>query len=194
MRVALAAAALLLTACGARTAPTPGGSRGAIPDLVGVQVMVFPVQLRQGVAGDPTAELVDALGARGRGVRWLMPDSLRALLARSPSLDVPLDAMPVGVFLRTQVNRIGDPIFAYLRRLNALTGGKVALIPVEIRARAATAERPAVVELAVALVDAESGRVYWFGVVEGEPGDGGSPRALASTADALARRLFPPGA
>jgi hypothetical protein len=159
---------------------------------VGTQVMVFPVQLRQGVAGDPTAEVVDALRARGRGVRWLMPDSLHAVLRRNPSLDVPLDAMPVGVFLRTEVNRIGDPIFAYLRRLNALTGGRVALIPVQVRVRAATAETPAAIEIAAALVDAESGRVYWFGIVEGEPGDGSSPRTLASTADALARRFFPP--
>lgn len=193
VRTALAAAALLLAACGGGP-PEPAAlpSQGAIPDLIGVPVIVFPVQLRQGVAGDPTSELVYALAERGQGVRWLMPDSLRAVLRRSPSLDVPLEQMPVGVFLRQEVDRIGDPIFGYLRRLNAVTGGRVALIPVEIRPRAATAESPATLQITAVLLDALSGRVYWFGVVEGAPGDGSDPRALASVADALARRILPP--
>jgi hypothetical protein len=152
--------------------------------------MVMPVQASRGVAGDASAELVYALRARGQGVRWIMPDTLRAALARNPTLDVPLDALPVGVFLRAQVNRLGDPMFGYLRRLNALTGASVALIPVEVRYRPATAERPGAVELVAALVDAESGRVGWFGIVEGEPGEASSPRALASAADALARLLL----
>jgi hypothetical protein len=152
--------------------------------------MVMPVQASRGVAGDASAELVYALRARGQGVRWIMPDTLRAALARNPTLDVPLDALPVGVFLRAQVNRLGDPMFGYLRRLNALTGASVALIPVEVRYRPATADRPGAVELVAALVDAASGRVGWFGIVEGEPGEASSPRALASAADALARLLL----
>jgi hypothetical protein len=183
--------ALALGGCATGSAPDAGGSRGAIPDLVGVPVMIMPVQATRGVAGNASAELVDALRARGRGVRWIIPDTLRAALARSPALDVPLDALPVGVFLRAEVNRLGDPMFGYLRRLNALTGATVALIPVEVRYRAATAERPGAVEFVAALVSAETGRVGWFGVVEGEPGEPSSPRALASAADALARRLIP---
>jgi hypothetical protein len=188
-RVAAALAALALGACGASRAPTAGSSRGAVPDLIGAAVMVLPVQATRGVSGDATAEVVDALRGRGAGIRWLMPDTLRARLARSPTLDVPLDHLPVGVFLRVQVDRLGDPMFGYLRRLNALTGAPVALIPVEVRARAATADRPGAVEVAAALVSAESGRVAWFGVVEGAPGDGSDVGALASAADALARLL-----
>jgi hypothetical protein len=33
--------------------------------------------------------------------------------------------------------------------------------------------------------------VFWFGVVEGDPGAGNDPRALATAAEALARRLLP---
>lgn len=182
----------ILSACAAaRPAPTPGRVRGRIPDLLGAAVMVLPVQATRGVSGDATAEVVDALRGRGAGVRWLMPDTLRLALARNPSLDVPLDALPVGVFLRAEVNRLGDPMFGYLRRLAALTGARITLIPVEVRSRPATAEQPAADEVVAAIVDAESGRVAWFGVVEGAPGDGGSPRALASAADALARMLLP---
>lgn len=188
--IAAALAALALVGCGAGRPPTAGSSRGALPDLDGASVMVMPVQATRGVSGDATAEVVDALRGRGAGMRWLMPDTLRARLARSPTLDVPLDDLPVGVFLRVQVDRLGDPMFGYLRRLNALTGAPIALIPVEVRARPATADRPGAVEVAAALVSAESGRVAWFGVVEGEPGDGADARALASAADALARLLM----
>jgi hypothetical protein len=189
LRAILTLAGLALGAC-AGAPPAAGNSRGAVPDLVGASVMVFPVQAVRGLSGDATAELVDALRARGQGVRWLMPDTLRARLARAPSLDVPLDALPVGVFLRAQVNRLGDPMFGYLRRLNALTGAPIALIPIEVRYRADTPDRPGAVELVAALVSAESGRVGWFGIVEGEAGAASSPRALASAADALARTLL----
>ena len=156
--------------------------------------MVLAVQVTRGVTGDGEAELVYALNARGRGVRWLMPQTLRSQLARNPGLDVPLDDLPVGVFLQAQVNRVGDPLYGYLRRLSAISNGTIALIPVEIRDRAATAERPGAVEVVAALVDVRSGRVHWFGVVQGTAGDGSSPGALASAADALARLLFPAGA
>jgi hypothetical protein len=188
-RAMVVALTFALGACATGSAPDAGSSRGAVPDLIGAQVMIMPVQATRGVAGNATAELVDALRARGRGVRWIIPDTLRAALARAPALDVPLDALPVGVFLRVQVNRLGDPMFGYLRRLNALTGAQVALIPVEVRYRAATPERPGAVEFVAALVNAESGYVGWFGVVEGEAGEAASPSALASAADALARLL-----
>ncbi|MSR36183.1 MAG: hypothetical protein EXR95_05995 [Gemmatimonadetes bacterium] len=190
MRSLLAVAALALCACGANPHPGAGSSRGAVPDLFGIPVMVLPVQATRWLTGDATAELVYALRTRGQAMRWLMPDTLRSRLARTPTMDVPLETMPVGIFLRTQVDRLGDPMFGYLRRLNALTGGKVALIPVEARYRPATAERPGAVEFVAALVSTESGRVGWFGVVEGEPGEASSGRALASAADALARRIL----
>jgi hypothetical protein len=162
-----------------------------VPSLQGIQVMVLPVQSTVGVTGNAEAELVDALGARGEGVRWLMPAQLRAMVARSPSLDVSIDALPVGIFLQAQVDRIGDPLYGQLRRLAALANGQLALIPVQVRHRADAPERPGAIEVVAALIDTGSGRVYWFGVVEGVPGGGADPRALASAADALARRLLP---
>ena len=155
--------------------------------------MVLPVQATRGVTGDAEAELVYALNERGRGVRWLMPQTLRAQLARNPALDVPLENLPVDSFLQAQVNRIGDPLYGYLRRLAAISNSTIALIPVEVRHRATTAEVPGAVEVVTALVDVGSGRVAWFGVVQGVAGAGSSPGALASAAGALARLLFPTG-
>jgi hypothetical protein len=193
VRGTLALAALLVCAgCAPRkAAPSAGVSRGRIPDLVGTSVVVIPVQSNRGIPGDPTAELADALRARGRGVHWFMPDTLRIALARSPALGVPLDAIPVEVFLHAQVNRLGDPAFGFLRRLNALTNARMALVPVEVRHRTDPGGGPGVDEYVCALVNAENGYVAWFGVTAGEPGEASSPRALASAADAVARRLFP---
>ena len=174
--------------------PTAGAARGFVPDLRGTPVMVLPVQSRPGVPGDPEAELVFALTQRGPGVRWLMPATLRAELARSPMLDVPLEQLPVDVFLRVQVNRIGDPLFGYLKRLSAISGGRLALIPVEVRHRAATKDRPGAIEVVATLIDVDGGRVTWFGVVQGTAGEASNPAALASAADALARVLLPAGA
>jgi hypothetical protein len=171
--------------------PTAGVSRGGVPNLRGAQVMVLPVQSTRGIAGNVDAELADALASRGEGVRWLMPPALRAVLARSPATDVPLDALPVGFFLQAEVERIGDPLYGQLRRLAALADGRLALIPIEVRHRADAPDRPGAIEVVATLIDTSNGRVFWFGVVEGAPGAGSDPRALASAADALARRLVP---
>jgi hypothetical protein len=94
--------------------------------------MVFPVQIRTGVPGDASPEIVFALRARGTEVDWICPDELGALLARSPAVDIGVRGLPVGIFLSAEVERIGDPLFGQLRRLGALTGSDIALIPVAV--------------------------------------------------------------
>jgi hypothetical protein len=96
--------------------------------------------------------------------------------------------LPVGIFLQAQVRRIGDPLFRDIRRLAELTGAEVVLIPVEIR----YGENGAY-EVAAALVNGTSGRVYWFGVIQGDEGPPGDAATLASMADALALALLPLG-
>jgi hypothetical protein len=185
-------AALVLGGCAARTpAPSAGASRGAIPSFTGVPVMVAPVQSSVGVpTASAEAELVFALKSRGAAVAWVMPAALRTQLQRNPMLDVPVEALPVSVFLHAQVNRVGDPLYGYLRRMAAISGAQLALIPVEVRVRAATEKTPGAIEVMAALIRVSDGRVAWFGVVEGAPGDPASPAALASAADALARILL----
>jgi hypothetical protein len=175
--------------CGPKAPPAAGASTGAPPDLRGQQVMVFPAQtVRGGVVG-VDEEVAFALGTRGSATRWILPEELREHLARSPAVQVRIDALPVGIFMRTEVTRVGDPLYGDLRRLAALTGADVALIPVEVRMGPGAAGEAAAVEIAAALLSARTGRVYWFGVVNGEPGLPGDPRAIASAADALAGRI-----
>lgn len=193
-------ALLLVAACASGgERPDEGPAFGGVPALAGVRVMVFPVQAQPGVAGDATREMVFALGAAPH-VRWLAPDDLRAALRGSPSLDVELTGLPVGVFLQREVRRVGDPLYGVLRRLAALTDGEVAMIPLQVRHRAAEVDPvasappgPGHLEVVATLVSPRNGRVFWTGVVAGAPGAADDPAALASAMEALVDRLAPTG-
>jgi hypothetical protein len=189
-RLLIVGGLIVLGACGPRRAPpAPGESRGAVPDLAGRTVMVLPVQQIEGLAGDGDAELAFALQTRLGDVEWVFPPALRRALQGSPALDVRLDALPVGVFLQAQVDRIGDPLFGAMIRLGALTGAGVALIPVAVRYRPGATGAAGVGEVVAVLLDVRTGYVAWFGVEAGQPGDASDPGVLASVLDALARRM-----
>ncbi len=178
--------------CAARQVELEAGSEsGSVPDLRGRRVMLFPVQMVRGIAGglDPELELAFALTGRGSQVLWVLPGEMRSAVARSPGLQMEVDALPVGIFLQAEVERVGDPLFGYLRRLAALTGADLALIPVQVRYREAVDTIPGATEIVAALLSARNGRVYWFGIVEGQGGGPDDPGSLASAADALARKL-----
>jgi hypothetical protein len=151
--------------------------------------MVFPVQENRGVGGDPDAELAFGLQERGEGVTWIFPEEMEDALTRSPGLDVSLHAMPVGMFTGSEVERVGDPLYGELRRMGALADATVALIP--LRALAETSPDGTVaVQLWATLIHVRTGRVLWFGVVEGERTAPDDPRGLASAMDKLARTLL----
>jgi len=187
----MALALLLVWNCGPPPAPPgPGESRGVIPDLRGWTVMVLPVQLRtgvsQGILADP--ELAHALRTRGEGVTWVFPPEMDEILQRSPGVPAQIRGLPVQIFLQAEVNRVGDPLYGYLLRLAGLTGSDVALIPVELK----YGENGAYL-IAATLIDTRTGRVSWYGVIEGTAGEAQSPAALASVAEMLARALLPFG-
>lgn len=185
----------VLHACGGNPQPPAAGdSRGGIPDLRGAAVMVLPVQAVRGVGGSPDAELRFQLEQRGPTVRWIFPDELEDAVRRSPGMEMRLTGLPVGSFMVAEVRRVGDPLYGNLRRLAAVTDGEVALVPVQLRHRGSDGAGEGAVELAVTLIDVRSGRVYWFGIVEGDPGAADDPAALASAVDALAARILPFGA
>lgn len=190
--LAAALVGLLGAGCASVSPPAAGESRGMVPDLTGQSVVVMPVQLRGGVSGDLDAELAFALEGRAGAVDWKLPPELRRELQASPGLDAPLEGLPVGVFLETEVRRIGDPVYGVLRRLGGLTGADVALVPVAVVARGPVEDAPEQVEVSAALIDVRTGRVLWYGVEAG-PGRGDDPAALAGAMDALVRRLAPAG-
>jgi hypothetical protein len=153
--------------------------------------MLFPVQSLQGVGPELDAELAFALDQRGADVDWVAAAEMTSASALSPGLNVRVEGLPVGAFMQSEVRRVGDPLLGYLLRMGALVRSEIALVPVQARYRAETALAPSGVEIAAALVAVRTGQVLWFGVVEGGPGPADDPRALASAAEAVGRRLLP---
>lgn len=188
----VAMALLVLAGCAGNAAPPQAGEPAVRPpSLISRRVMVLPVQEVVGVPGNLDAELTFALSGRGDEVLWIFPDAVREALARSPSMRVPLDALPVSMFLNTEVRRVGDPLYGMLRRAAALMDAEVAMIPVQVGARPSTLEKEGGIEIRVALIHIVTGDVLWYGVEQGTPGDGRDPSALASAMEAMARRLVP---
>jgi hypothetical protein len=152
--------------------------------------MVLPVQLKTGVPrgllADP--ELAHALRARGEGVTWVFPPEIEGILERSPGVPTQIRGLPVQMFLQGEVNRVGDPLFGHLLRLGGVTGADVALIPVELK----YGEDGAFL-MSVALVGTRTGRVSWYGVVEGGAGEAQDPATLALVAEQMAKTLLPYG-
>lgn len=190
---AVSAALGLLLAWGCASPPAPPGpgeSRGGIPDLQGSTLMVLPIQEKipapQGVTAD--LELAHALRSRGGAVDWVFPQELDEILGRSPGVPARIRGLPVQMFRQAEVNRIGDPLFGNIVRLAGLCGADVALLPVDLRWTDADTYT-----LSAALVIVRSGRVAWYGVVEGAPGQAEDPATVASVTEALARVLLPFG-
>jgi hypothetical protein len=183
--------ALLLTACGPRTTPPPepGTTRGVPPDLRGVRVLLLPVQQNLAVPGDPDAELAYGLRERGRGILWVSAAEVEEMLARSPAMQARTRGLPVGIFLQAEVERVGDPLYGELRRTASLVDAAVAFIPVQASLEAAPGGDPRV-RFQAALVDVRTGRVLWYGVLEGGAFPARDPRGLASAVDEVARALI----
>jgi hypothetical protein len=188
-RMGFLAVVCLLGACMPRAAtPEPGTSQGTPPDLRGSRVMVLPVQDVRGIVGDADAELAFGLQDRGDGVTWIFPPRLQEVLDRSPGIGR-IRGLPVGVFATGEVRRIGDPLYGDLRRLGALVDGEVALIPLKAAPQPADSLGVAVA-LSAAVIHVRTGRVLWFGMVEGDHHEISDPGALASAVDVLARTLL----
>jgi hypothetical protein len=170
--------------------------------MMGRKVMILPVQVVDGVPGPIDPELEFALNEQGEGVEWIFPDRLQRQIDRTPSLEMRLADLPVGTFFRAEIQRIGDPLFRYIRQLAALTGAQMAIIPLRVRYRGpmeveevegaeadgVEATGPAI-EIMTTVIDAVSGRVFWTGVTESDEGAADDPATLADAADTFARRM-----
>lgn len=168
--------------------PGPGMSQGVPPDLRGTRVMLLPVQQSTGISGNLDSELAFALQARGPQVHWVLPASMDSALVLSPGLQTRTHGLPVAAFGAAEIKRIGDPLYGDLRRLGAVANADVALLPVQ--ASMVQDTTGSAVRLWAALVEVRTGRVLWYGIVQGDSGAAGSERVLASAADKLARTVL----
>ena len=152
--------------------------------------MVFPVQIQSGVRDDADPEIAFALRERSDEVDWVFPDELEAALARAPGVQSRVTGLPVGLFLRTEVDRVGDPLYGQLRRLGEMTRAEVAFIPIALRVGTDEVSGGSTVEIVSTILDVRSGRVVWFGVVAGRPGPMTNFASVASAVERLAATLL----
>jgi len=184
-------AVLALVACGgSRPPPGPGTTSGLAPDLRGRRVIVLPVQQNMGVRGDPDAEIAFGLQSRGTGISWILPPELEDALRRSPGLQSSLTGLPVGQFLRAEVERVGDPLFGELRRLSSLVAAEAILLPVQVSSETEEGAAQPTVRMWTALIEPRTGRMLWYSVLDGSPYPPDDPRGLASAVDELARTML----
>lgn len=160
--------------------------------------MVFPVQDGSVLSADPLlrhwsidratldAEIAYWLPQLAPKTKWVLPELIDRVLARSPSLAIDPRALAVGSFQRAQVRRIGDPLFGDLRRLAAVLDAQLAVVPIaaeylgpEPAAAAAT--------VSAAVINALDGTVIWFGVIEGTEKGIKAEGTIAAAAQAFAR-------
>lgn len=154
--------------------------------------MILPVQHNLGIPGDPSAELTFALTDRTREVKWIVEEDVQEALRRSPGIDADTRGLPVGAFRQAAVERIGDPLYGQIRRMAALVGADVVVLPVSVSFEAnpeVVGSTPRVRFMAT-ILEARTGRVLWFGIEEGEDYPQSDPRALASAADRLSRTIL----
>ena len=131
------------------------------------------------------SELAYWMAERANRVKWVMPSTMERTLARSPGLGIHIRELAVQRFRTTQLKRIGDPLYGDLRRLAAMFDARFALIPVAAEFRP-NADGTGTMHVGLALIDALSRDVIWFGVVAGEPGAPASPTTAASVAQKIA--------
>jgi hypothetical protein len=192
-RISVVAALLVATACaGTSDPPAPGQGYGAPPDLRGRRVVLLPVQENLGVAGDPDAELAFTLTGVGNEIDWILDEEIQNVLARTPAIQTRTRGLPIGMFFRAEVQRIGDPLYGDLRRLAALVDAEAIILPLRVSFEANEGVEGSTprVRFTTALIEPRAGRVVWFGIEEGGDFPPGDPRGLASAVEELANTLF----
>jgi hypothetical protein len=190
-------AAALLAGCGGRhrdQAPVP---RPTIPlptaGIAGQVVSVFPLTLVAAEDSlhwetrltDRAASLAAAdsiigslLRARVTEVTWVLPEELRRAARRAPAVATDPDHLSTSLLRAENIQTVPDPLRSQLRTLEALAGGRFALIPAALIFRRngnptiQPSDHPtAVAELSIVLVDVRLGRIGWRSVARGEGDD-----------------------
>lgn len=201
-RLAPLAPALLLlcaaAACGGKAAPPPGQVAPAVSiapmDLGGQRVLIVPVQQSSGLQFNRevvTEEIVAAIRARDSRTQWVDPARLRRSLAQSPNFAPDPAALPNDRYELHGQRRIQGALGDVLRRYMALTEARLVVIP-RSAVLMSPDSAPAFVRLNVAVVDARTGFVVWFGEADGRPAPADDRALIASAAQAMAVRLVVP--
>jgi hypothetical protein len=122
--------------------------------------------------------LAYALENRAPDVDWVLPEELRAVAKRAPSIAPDPDRMGQSVMGNPRIETMPDPLRSYARSLVALAGGRRLLIPAAY-SFSRTPEGKVKADLAIVMADARNGRVLWRTLAIGE---GDTPAAAVEAA------------
>ncbi len=174
------------------TAPLPTAT------LAGQQVSLFPLTLlaaedslhweaqladRHATLGRADSIIGALIKARAPEVTWVLPEELRRAARRAPSVATDPDQMGTSLLRVENIEIVPDPLRSQLRTLEAIAGGRYALIPAALvyrrtvgpsdglTVRPTTLAGKATAELSVVMVDVRLGRVGWRTVARGEGDD-----------------------
>jgi hypothetical protein len=174
-----------------------GVSELPIASLAGGGALLFPVgslvfgdsvsglALRRGDLLDRATAVLDSVLVRdARAVTWHDQDAIRRALRRSPGMGtVDPTLLPTGFLLARKVEVVPDPLWSSLRALAALTGARMAVIPVA--AKLDGREGAVGASYVIAIVDARLGQMVWRGRVVGPSSATAEAALLAAAAAAV---------
>lgn len=160
--------------------------------ISGQRVVVLPAQAVSGLpeelAERVEAEFLFALAERAPQVEWVSPAELERALRRSPGLAGDPRTLPDDPLVHHRERRAVEPLAGELRRFSALMDARLLLLPRTV-AWVAAGEGGSV-RVSAAVIDSRTGNVVWWGDAAGEPSRTPDARAVASAAEALARRML----
>jgi len=158
----------------AQNAPTPVPTEA----LAGQNVALVPLTL---VAADPALQsdslyakyhdrratllwadsvIGDAFTGRAPEVRWVLPPQLRKLARRSPGIVGDPDQMGQALLRSQKLREVPDPLRASLRKLMAVVGGRVAMVPAAL-GFGREVDGTVRADLSLVAADTRSGRILW---------------------------------
>ena len=114
------------------------------------------------------------LTARAPEVTWAGPAELRRVARRAAGIAADPDQMGTAFLRADALVDVPDPLRYQLRTLMGLVGGRYTLVPAGLvfrRPAGGPADRPAVAEPSIVLIDTRVGRVGWRTTARGEGND-----------------------
>ncbi len=214
-RASCVVAVATVCGCGKQHVPTPAPT-APLPTagLAGQQVGVLPLTLIaaedslhwERVLADRREDLTRAdsvigelLTTRAPEVTWVLPDALRRVARRAPTIAPDPDRIGTAILRGEGIALVPDPLRSQLRTLAALVGGsggggggggggRYALVPAALVFRrtggraegrseqdnptaGAPARPPATAELSIVIVDVRTGRIGFRAVARGDGDD-----------------------
>jgi len=149
-----------------------------VEGLAGQQVALVPLTL---VATDPAAlpdtvfaplhdrratltwadSLIgEAFVGRAPEVNWVLPPALRKIARRSPGIVDDPDQMGQAMLRATRLREVPDPLRSSLRKLMAVVGGRIVMVPAALSFSSDTTGAVRA-ELSLVAADSRSGKVLW---------------------------------